>query len=116
MKSAQNMNVRSMDILVHVPNRQLESRAQFLLSTLAGTDALHALNHTPPTMSDEVSAEFAFPTELSKLSAVIDEKPESFASGDDAIREAALHAAKFIFDLSEFGLAFKKRVFLSLYS
>lgn len=57
-------------------------------------------------MSDDAPTKTILPAELSKLSTIIDEKPESFASGDDAIREVALHAAKFIFDLSELGIAF----------
>ena len=41
------------------------------------------------------------PQELSILSTRIDEKPESFATGNEDIRLAALRAAKYVFDLGE---------------
>lgn len=41
------------------------------------------------------------PMELSKLSSLLDRKPESFSTGDKEIEEAALAAAKYIFDLSK---------------
>ncbi|THH06925.1 hypothetical protein EW145_g3748 [Phellinidium pouzarii] len=40
------------------------------------------------------------PLELRRLSLLIDERPEKFASGDEDIQEAALIAAKYIFDLT----------------
>ena len=53
-------------------------------------------------MNDENEhAEAELPTELNRLVSLIDEKPEAFASGDKDIQDAALAAAKYIFDLSE---------------
>ena len=50
----------------------------------------------------EEKAVATIPEDLSRLSSVIDKKPEAFASGDDEIRNTALEAAKYIFDLSAF--------------
>ena len=51
---------------------------------------------------DSDTETFELPSELSKLSSLLEEKPESLASGDKEIEEAALAAAKYIFDLSKF--------------
>ncbi|KAH8120364.1 U3 small nucleolar ribonucleoprotein complex, subunit Mpp10 [Phellopilus nigrolimitatus] len=40
------------------------------------------------------------PSELSHLTTLINDKPEAFASGEKAIQDAALAAAKYIFDLT----------------
>lgn len=42
------------------------------------------------------------PIELSQLSIRIDEKPESFATGNKDIQLAALKATKHVFDLGEY--------------
>lgn len=41
------------------------------------------------------------PNELSELSARIDDKPQSFATGNKDIQLAALKATKHVFDLGE---------------
>ena len=41
------------------------------------------------------------PAELGRLASLIDEKPEAYATGDKDIQDAALAAAKYIFDMSE---------------
>ena len=41
------------------------------------------------------------PSELQELSLSIDEKPDSFAVGNEDIRLAALKATKYVFDLGE---------------
>ncbi|KAL5534201.1 hypothetical protein ACEPAG_663 [Sanghuangporus baumii] len=50
--------------------------------------------------AENVSTENELPVELSRLVSLIDEKPEAFASGDRDIQDAALTAAKYIFDLT----------------
>ncbi|OCB84628.1 Mpp10 protein [Sanghuangporus baumii] len=50
--------------------------------------------------AENVSTESDLPAELSRLVSLIDEKPEAYASGDKDIQEAALTAAKYIFDLT----------------
>ncbi|KAL5518905.1 MPP10 [Sanghuangporus vaninii] len=50
--------------------------------------------------AENVSTENELPAELSRLVSLIDEKPEAYASGDKDIQEAALTAAKYIFDLT----------------
>ena len=47
------------------------------------------------------SGETELPIELGHLASLIDEKPEAYASGDKDIQDAALAAAKYIFDMSE---------------
>jgi hypothetical protein len=39
------------------------------------------------------------PNELNNLSALMEEKPEMLAAGSEDIRLAALHAAKYVFDM-----------------
>ena len=48
--------------------------------------------------SDSERDEIVLPKELSSLSSAIEAKPESFATGDKDIKDAALAAAKDIFD------------------
>ena len=50
--------------------------------------------------SDSERDEIVLPKELSSLSSAIEANPESFATGDKDIQDAALAAAKYIFDLS----------------
>ncbi|KAL5495224.1 MPP10 [Sanghuangporus weigelae] len=50
--------------------------------------------------AENVSTENELPAELSRLVSLIDEKPEAYGSGDNDIQEAALTAAKYIFDLT----------------
>lgn len=52
-------------------------------------------------MSDDIQ----IPGELSRLSSLISAQPESFASGSKDIRDAALTATKYIFDLGSHSLA-----------
>lgn len=53
-------------------------------------------------MKDENGyVEAELPAELNRLVSLIDEKPEAFGSGDEDIQDAALAAAKYIFDLGE---------------
>lgn len=47
------------------------------------------------------------PTELAALSSRIDERPESFATGNKHIQLAALQAAKYVFDLGSFTVCFQ---------
>ena len=42
------------------------------------------------------------PPELDKLTNLVEERIENFAIGDKDLQDAALGAAKYIFDLSEF--------------
>ena len=58
----------------------------------------------PDSPIESESEAILLPSELAKLSSLLDEKPETFATGDKEIEEAALAAAKYIFDLSELRL------------
>lgn len=44
--------------------------------------------------------------ELSALSDLLEEKPESFATGAEDVRSAALNATKIVFDLCNFSISF----------
>ena len=46
------------------------------------------------------------PSQLGRLASLIEKKPESFATGDEDIRDAALFAAKYVFDLSKFNSSY----------
>lgn len=46
----------------------------------------------------DTAEEISLPEPLATLSNLLDDRPESFATGNDGIKLAALHATKYMFD------------------
>lgn len=67
-----------------------------------------------PTMAIEMDNDYTatgvedlpLPSQLENLSKLLGEKPEALATGSEDLREAALRATKFIYDLGVLSIAF----------